>query len=376
MIHELGYIDAIDFGEMNAMKYYAPPATWSDEKKRENVRNKIFSNDWYGAEKKDGYFTKIVKDDDGNVLVYSRSRSKVTGEYVDKKDWLPQLKPFFDLIPNGTCFLGELYFPSAPGSKNVTTIMQCLKDKAISRQEDGEYLHLYIFDVLAFDGTSFMTHCAEDRFDHLYDYANIYRSPYVEWALYECGQRLWVKLQTVLGQGGEGMVITHKDALYEPDKRPSKTTLKIKKELEDSIDCFFTGRTTPPTQEYTGSEIGTWRYWQDILTGEKLEGELENDYSKGRAIRPISKSYFYGFAGSLEIGVFDGDKIVPIGFLSGLTEEIRANPKKYAMQPIAVTAMEIDTSNPIPTLRHGKLINFRPDLSLSDCTLEKFINQK
>ena len=29
----LGFIDGYDFGEMEAQKYYAPPSTWSDEKK-------------------------------------------------------------------------------------------------------------------------------------------------------------------------------------------------------------------------------------------------------------------------------------------------------------------------------------------------------
>ena len=42
-----GFIDGYDFGEMEIMKYYAPPSTWSDEKKRENARMKIYSGDWY-----------------------------------------------------------------------------------------------------------------------------------------------------------------------------------------------------------------------------------------------------------------------------------------------------------------------------------------
>ena len=63
-----GFIDGYDFGEMEAMKYYAPPSTWSDEKKRENARMKIYSGEWYGAEKKDGYFAKLIKDEDGNIV--------------------------------------------------------------------------------------------------------------------------------------------------------------------------------------------------------------------------------------------------------------------------------------------------------------------
>jgi hypothetical protein len=128
-----GFIDGYDFGEMEAMKYYAPPSTWSDEKKRENARMKIYSDSWLGAEKKDGYFAKLIKDEDGNIILYSRSRG-VNGKFADKHEWVPHLNSFFNDLPNGTCLLGELYFPSQPGSRNVTTIMGCLKEKAIDRQ--------------------------------------------------------------------------------------------------------------------------------------------------------------------------------------------------------------------------------------------------
>ena len=46
-----GYIDGYNFKEMEPMRYYAPPASWSDEKKRDNARMKIFSGDYLGAQK-------------------------------------------------------------------------------------------------------------------------------------------------------------------------------------------------------------------------------------------------------------------------------------------------------------------------------------
>ena len=36
-----GYIDNIDFVELEMMRYYAPPASWSKEKKQSNVKQKI-----------------------------------------------------------------------------------------------------------------------------------------------------------------------------------------------------------------------------------------------------------------------------------------------------------------------------------------------
>ena len=378
-----GYIDGFDFGEMEAMKYYAPPSSWSDQKKKDHAHSCIFGGDWLGAEKKDGYFTKLIKDEDGNIILYSRSRG-VNGKFADKHEWVPHLNSFFDELPNGSCLLGELYFPSKPGSRNVTTIMGCLKEKAIERQTKGEKLHFYIFDCLAWAGENWLKKFAKDRFSFISGKIN---RDYVSTATYYHGKELWAMLQEILARGDEGIVITHKCAEYEPGKRPSKTTLKIKKELKQTIDCFFTGVGSAPTKDYTGKEIETWQYWENLRTGDKIQGEFFQDYQKGAAITPITKSYFYGWCGSLEIGVlrnrtgskckingviYEDTEVFPIGWLSGLTEEMKANPSKYAFQPIEVTAMEWDGFN--HTLRHGKMVGWRKDLNIKDCTLEKIDN--
>ena len=40
-------------------------------------------------------------------------------------------------------------------------------------------------------------------------------------------------LQTVLANGGEGIVMTRGGAPYQPGKRPSKDCQKVKKEMEE-----------------------------------------------------------------------------------------------------------------------------------------------
>ena len=376
-----GYIDGYDFGEMEAMKYYAPPASWTDERKKDNAHSKIFSGDWYGAEKKDGYFAKLIKDEDGNIILYSRSRG-VNGKFADKHEWVPHLNPFFDELPNGTCLLGELYLPSQPGSKNITTIMGCLKDKAVARQDKGEKLHFYVFDCLAWGGISFLNKRARERFYFIMGLGT--HCEYVSIAIYHSGKELWMLLQDILGRGDEGIVITHKNGLYEPGKRPSKTTLKIKKELKQTIDCFFTGRGSAPTHEYTGKEIKTWQLWEHQITHEKLQGDYYRDYQTGAPIIPVTKGYFNGWCGSMEIAVlrhrpgskciingkkYEDTDVVSLGWLSGLPDEMKANPQAYAFKPIEVTAMEYDAI--AQTLRHGKMVGWRPDLSIEDCTLDK-----
>jgi hypothetical protein len=377
-----GYIDGYDFGEMEAMKYYAPPASWSEQKKKDHAHNAIFGGDWYGAEKKDGYFAKLIKDEDGNIILYSRSRG-VNGKFADKHEWVPHLNSFFEALPQGTCLLGELYFPSKPGSKNVTTIMGCLKERAIERQKTGEKLHFYVFDILAWDKESWLSWGARDRFAWVSAMRND-SFEYVSFARYKTGKELWAMLQEILARGDEGIVITHKDGKYEPGKRPSKTTLKIKKELKQTIDCFFTGRGSAPTHEYTGKEIETWQYWEHIATHEKLNGDYYRDYQMGKPIMPVTKGWYNGWYGSLEIAVLrkmagsrckiNGEiiedyEIYPIGWLSGLPDEMKADPSKFAFKPIEVTAMEYDAV--CHTLRHGKMVGWRNDLTIADCTLDK-----
>ena len=133
-------------------------------------------------------------------------------------------------------------------------------------------MHFYIFDCLAWAGENWVKKFARDRFSFISGKIN---REYVSTATYYDGQELWSMLQEILARGDEGIVITHKCAEYEPGKRPSKTTLKIKKELKQTIDCFFTGVGSAPTKEYTGKEIETWTFWENQITGEKINAEIE-----------------------------------------------------------------------------------------------------
>ena len=143
------YINGVDFHEVEAQKYWTFPKSYKGDPKEE-TRNMIFSGDYIGSRKMDGAFYKFIKDENGNMELLGRSRS-VSGDFLNKIEWVPHLMPFFESLPNGTCFLGELYFPNNEGSNKVTTIMGCLKEKAIARQEKTK-LHYYIFDCLAIDG--------------------------------------------------------------------------------------------------------------------------------------------------------------------------------------------------------------------------------
>ena len=366
----VGYVNGIDWVNCEAMRYWSFPKTYKKDSKAE-TKNLIFSGKYWGALKRDGYYQRFVKDEDGNMFMIARNKN-VNGEAVNKIEWMPHLNPFFEAIPNGTVLLGEIYLPGKEGSKNVTTILGCLKDKAITRQETGIKLHFYVFDVMTFNGTSYHECAFKKRIDVLNKLAASFNKyAYTEWAEYYNGENLWNKISVYLSAGNEGVVITRDDCPVYFKRTPARMTIKIKKEVLNTIDCFFTGRWTPPTKEYTGKEVETWKYWFNTKTNERLpENCYFREYSEGQMIIPVTKGFYNDWAGSLEIGVLNTEgKIQSIGLLSNLTEDIKADPESVKGKVIEVTCMEIDEET--KGLRHAKLVQFRPDLGVVDCTAEK-----
>lgn len=363
-------IDGIDFHDINIMKYWSFPSSWETEKKKKTVNERIFSGEWLGALKRDGAFYKFTKDENGEMELTGRSKS-VKGDYLNKIDWVPHLHSFFEELPNGTCLLGELYLPSKEEAKATTSIMNCLVEKAIKRQEK-EALVYYIFDVLAWNGKSFIDVPAKERFNKLNDLRAQYKS--IEFAEYFSGKFLWEQLQTFLQRGLEGVVITKDDATYKPGKRPSKETLKIKKELQETIDCVVIGANAP-TKEYTGKEIESWQYWYDVQKEQKINDYMYKDHVDGAPVIPVTKNWFYGWAGSLKLGMYKDGKMIQVGSLSGITDDIKKNWKDYVGQVVEVAAMEVMSNlQGGHGIRHPKFKCFRPDKDPKDCTYGQLID--
>lgn len=373
-------IDGIDFYELEAMKYYAPPASWSEEKKKENATNKIFSGDWLGAQKRDGAFYMCGKNMDGEVFLRPRARN-VKKEFVNKVDWVPHLHSFFNELDPGTVLLAELYLPRDEQAKSTSSIMNSLQAKAIKRQEKEEdKLILYVFDILAWNGESFLDKRAEDRFEQLIVGWRAFPHKYVEWAEYVDGKELWDKLQQLLADGYEGMVITKKDAKYQPGKRSNAVSLKIKREIQETIDCVIIGANSPSIL-YTGKEIETWPYWFNNLTHQFITADEYLDtyhtniyaaYNEGVPVEPVTKNYFYGWAGSLKLGLYDGDKLIHVGDLSGISDEIRQNWKDYIGKVVEISCMEIsEDKDGNKGFRHPRSLGFRDDKPARECTVDQ-----
>lgn len=356
-------IDGVDFENLEAEKYWSFPSGYKGNKSEE-MKNMIFSSNYGGAQKMDGAYYRLCKGMDGEIRLQSRSES-VNGGFLDKKEWVPQLNDFFAKIPNGSCLLGEIYFPNNEGSRHVTSIMGCLPEKARARQEAGDKLHYYIFDVWAWDGHSYLKTPAFDRFNLIstnFNNSN-YQHPYVEWAMYYIGPALWDELSRVREANGEGIVITQLTSVPSPGKRTARKTLKIKKELDNPIDCFLTGRYKPATQEYKGNYITDWPYWVNLRTGEKLTGRYYEDWLHGRTLLPVTRAWFNGWASAVEIGLVKDGKEVGIGWISGIDDDVRAgivkNPEAYKHKVVKINAMSIEPDT--HCLRHGKIIEWRND---------------
>ena len=368
-----GYIDNIDFVNLPAEKYWSFSKTYKGNKKEE-IKYMITSGNYIGSVKKDGHYARFIKDEDGNMILQGRTQS-VSGEYLNKIDWVPQCHSFFESLPNGTCLLGELYFPNQKGSRKVTTILGCLKDKALARQEQGEKLCYYVFDVWAYNGKSLLNTSMETRINTYLDYEilDLFKvENYIVKAEYYNGEELWEKLGDALSNGEEGIVITRKDSHAEPGKRTARKTLKIKQEINDTIDAFIDGNYKPATRDYKGkTPLDQYSYWENIRTGE-ISGKCKFlEYTNGEPWEPVSRLYALGYAGSISFSVMKDGKPIRIGYISGIADVMRKgiveNPEKYIHRVFELSAMEIEHIGDSYSLRHGKIEKERLDKNYLDC---------
>lgn len=316
-----------------------------------------------GTIKKDGYWSQLVKDEN-EVHLYSRTVSKKTGYYSDNIDKVPHIKDWvMNELPNGTCIIGEVYYPNGT-SKNVTSVLGALPEKAIERQK-GEYgkIHFYMHDILAYNGEDYvMNNMTYDyRYSNLCEHIDIATPLIPELEVARCYDNAYLDLNKVtidkLAAGEEGMVFRVENGLYAPGKRQPKVMFKIK-QAQNDIDFVIT-EVLPPEYLYTGKESETWGY-------KDKEGNL------------ITKAAYYGWAGALRLGAYDNaGNLVSVGRVSsGLTDNLKAdlaaNPDKYIGTVVEVNCMSLDKGN--KTMRHCYLSRLRADKPAQDCKLEEIFS--
>lgn len=369
---------------MEPMRYWAPTSSMSPEVKRQHLEQMIAHGDYIWSRKYDGNWSRAVITPERSAL-QTRGISKKTGTYGEIQNkvffWDDVVKAF----SSETVILGEVYLPGGI-DKDVGSILRCLDPKAQARQKDKK-LEWRIFDVLVLDGINMMNTPVEERVRCIPEVVRRINSPLVIGIEYHyMDEDFFDDLNNIFAEGGEGAVCYRRSSIYIPGKRgPSAwETCKVKQEISADIDCFITG-IEPAVRDYTGKDIQTWNFWEDERSGEKLVGQLYGDYRTGRAIRPISKGYYYGWPGAIYTSVYDNNgNIIPLCKVAGLTEdfktELRDNFPEWNMCPLTIGGMMVSTAQAESdgtgiSIRHPYIKSIRKnDIDPKDCTLAKILS--
>lgn len=369
------------------------PMKYCSKASEEQARLAWESGDWIGQEKIDGALYQLERTDDGELYLFSRSKSKKTGELAEKLDNFPQIRSFGEHLPLGTIVVGEVYVPHGK-SNDVTRLTGCLPEKAIARQFDGDkadvYLgpaHYYIFDVIRYAGEMLIDEPTIKRIKYLEDIDNAIQES--SESVIETAEVFYDNfeehLQKVFAAGGEGMVFKHKQCPYRIGKRSTvKQAFKWKTHL-DSVDLVCM-QLLDPVMEYTGKELETWPYWMErgectsdntfdwILCGENC---YKDSLSNPHIFKPITKPYFYGWKIGMQLGAYkDGELVEVCKVASGLTDEMRQdmaeNPANYLGRVVEIECMSVNQKD--GTVRHPVFRQMRDDKDSTDCKWEDIFN--
>ena len=361
----------------------------------QSLKNACSTEDYFGQLKKDGHWYQYENHGEDKSYLFSRTASRVTGLQSEKSANVPHIMTALKDLPKDTILIGEIYFPNGI-AKDVTTIMGCLPEKAVSRQLKDTPIHYYIHDILMYDGIDLVL-AETGSWDR-------YRILQKIWEKYDLGRfgflelaevwtdNLYSRIGDALASGEEGMVIKHKNGKYEPGKRP-QTNLKAKK--VDFADVVIIGF-EKPTVKYEGKELESWQYWvdPDIEYRNQNMSETYRDprypvgchYNKyieeetGMFYMPVTKAYYMGWNNSrIKIGLWKDKKIVEIGTIhSGIPDEMKRDmssyPYSYLNKVCSIQMMEVDKAG--GTIRHGFFKLIRPDKNSEECRYEDVFGQK
>lgn len=390
--------------ELEPEKYWSFPSSYSREKRELELNNIIASGLYSFQLKTDGNYSAFICDFDGDKRIISRGMSTVTHEYGRIEDRLF----FFDAVATTfnkpTRIMGEIYYDKGI-DRNVGSVLRASPIKSKSIQDEKYYIEASkttkfsakdrrdiegnefrnqklkwrIFDVWFYDGEDLMNMPWIKRQEYVKAAAERINHPLVTYVhSYPMDETFYDKLNTIFAAGGEGVVVYKNSGLPEPGKRTAHKTLKVKRELEHLIDCVITG-TEPATVDYTGKEIGTWQYWQDTRTGEKLVGQLFGEYQTGRSIKPISRGAYMNWPGAIYVSVYDNSQqLIQLCKVANLTddfkESLKNNFNEWYLCPVTIGGMAISEATGL-SIRHPYLKSIRKgDLDPADCTLNKIIN--
>lgn len=389
--------------ELEPERYWSMPSSYSREKRELEIQHMIDSGMYSFQLKTDGNYSAFICDFDNDKRIISRGISTVTKTYGRIEDRLF----FFDAVAaafNGpTRIMGEVYYDNGI-DRNVGSVLRASPVKSKSIQDEEFYteaskttkfsakdrrdiennefrnqkLKWRIFDVWYYDGQDLMKTPWIERQKYVQAAAERINHPLVSYVhFYPMDDTFYNKLNMIFSAGGEGVVCYKNSGLPEPGKRTAHKTMKVKRELENLIDCLITG-IEPAAEDYSGKDIGTWTYWRDTRTGEKLVGQLFGEYQAGRTIKPISRGAYMDWPGAIYVSVYDNNhQLQQLCKVAGLTDDFKEQLKedfsKWYLCPVTIGGMALSSANGL-SIRHPYLKSIRKDdISPDDCTLSKII---
>jgi ATP-dependent DNA ligase len=361
---------------------------------KEGIEEFVNNPDYIAEVKYDG-FRMLAHIDKGRIRFTTRSvgiESARAGNPwpTERTDNLPHLRDLQTGELYGTILDGEIWKEGCR-SHDITSMVGGLPETSIANQEAEGYVTYRIYDILQYKGddvTDWPFYKRRQLLQHTFRYLQeineniVINSPALglDYAAlvnnyYDLSEQVphelkEAKYTELLANGGEGMILKHKDSTYHlgkihkgkgvPSKvkASSRNGLKwspwVKWKKKDTFDCVVLGF-SPATRLYKGSEpLENWPYWEN--------GE------------PVTKRHFHGWPGAIIFGQYHNGELIEVGNTSGITEDwlqrFKDHPNDFIGNVIVVEAMErIPKTN---ALREPRFLYFREswDKAPNECTIE------
>lgn len=236
---------------------------------------------------------------------------------IEKTNNYPHLRDFFLNLRMPNLILdGEVNFPGKT-SQFCTRVSGCTDSKvAIAFQNDYTPIHYTIWDILRTPKGTWLINTPfekrrailEEFYTRLIAPTDMSKYIHLTQICYEGKKEFF---ENIISAGREGCVLKHKDSLYVMGKKPKWQWMKLKQ--KDEADLIVIGYKNPVV-EYKGSQIESWPYWKEI----------------NGILRPVTKDFYMGWIGALELGAYVNRKLTPICTCAGLNESLKEQISKHS----------------------------------------------
>lgn len=289
------------------------------------------SDDWVYETKYDGerlllHFDSKTKD----VRATTRRQSSKTGLMNEQTNKVPHLRSIYLEKLQGTILDGEVIYLGT--DTNTGSIMRSNPERAIELQKQHGWVTFVAFDVIQYKGEdvrglpwSYRLRRLEDVMSSLYE-ADPGCAAFVQTSSPHAASGYKKAFEIECQEGREGVILKRKNSKY----GENHAWIKVKK--EETYDAFVTG-------------------WE--------KGQGRNS----------------SVAGYINFSVLDenGNEI-EVARVGALDDDLRYWVAKdyasYHHQVAELKAQEVTVHN---RLRHPRLVRWREDIGVQDCTYEKFI---